>query len=735
MKKSNPVPLRRLLLWQKLTILGLLAMVMVALPSILYFNEVQDKITVVENEINGIDPSIATQKILQLILQHRDISSIALLNNKAAAKDKREQVSKEISVAIEALDSLIKNRIQEKTIIRQWNIAVKHWRSLHEQVSKSQIDAQNSDEDHSALIVECFILMDQIADYFKLSLDSDPKSYFLMRSAIYATPKLIESLGRTRAIGTHILVQQQITPGQVALLSKFIESSQENQSEAFNQLQKIYVLSPQFKSKLQPTFLMANEMYLEAMLLTEDKILKVQQPNFSINSYFEALTSPINALFEFNSTAMNFLNTLLVDRKATLRSEQLKVAGGILSLFASIALVAFFIARSITRPVEHLVNVTLQLANGNKTVRADMRSTDEMGILGRHFDSMVDQLEAVNHKTQHENEALNNSVIQLSQAVARLAQGDLTVKVPVAKDLTGLVADALNLLASETANVLNRVMSIAAEVATVSKHIASQSHTVIHVAEEGQREVEKSVTELNSASKAMLDIEKLALACNQAANKAIQITNTAEATVLNTVQGISTIRDTIRETEKRITKLGERSQNIGSIVTIINNIAEQTHILALNASMHTALAGSTGQQSFSVVAGEIKSLAESAHAATAQISDLIRSIQTETIETIEMMNEAIFQMMQGSDLAQQAGNEMRQTRDTTTSLVTLALQIADSSKTQAEIAKRIRERVLQIQKSTGHTYQELLNQEEQTKQLVNLSDNLVTAVDVFTLPR
>lgn len=601
------------------------------------------------------------------------------------------------------------------------------------QINKSQLDNQTSEEEHSALISECFILMDQIADYFKLSLDPHAESYFLVRTALYAIPKLTESLGRTRSLGASILSNQQITPLQVALLSKFIESSRDNQSEAFNQLQKIYVLNPEVKSKLQSKFLFSNELYLNAIIFAEDHILKIEKPYFSVNDYYETFSSSINALFEFNASAMDFLNTLLNDRKIALRNEQFKVAGGILTLFGLVAIAGFFISRSITRPVDHLVNVTQQLADGDTTARANMYSVDEIGILGRHFDKMIDQLEAVNNKTKQENEDLNNSVIILLQAVAKLAQGDLTVHVPIAQDITGLVADGLNLLCYETAKVLNRVVQIAVNVSHTAQQIKVQSHTVISVAAEGQREVEKSVIELNNAAKAMLDIEKLALACNHAATKAIQTTNIAEATVLNTVQGISTIRDTIRETGKHIEKLGECSQNIGNIVVLINEIAERTHILALNASMHATLAGDTGQ-GFTVVANEIQSLAESAHEATAQISELIRHIQTETTDTITAMNDAIFQVAQGTNLAQQVGNEMKQTRETTVSLVELVLQIANSSKTQAEIVQRVRERVLQIQKTTDHSYTELLDQGVQTERLVSFSDDLVESVQVFTLP-
>jgi hypothetical protein len=246
--------------------------------------------------------------------------------------------------------------------------------------------------------------------------------------------------------------------------------------------------------------------------------------------------------------------------------------------------------------------------------------------------------------------------------------------------------------------------------------------------------VAQSAAELSAASEAMLDIAKLALSCNQAAVKAIQNTDKAQQTVLDTVQGITSIRNTIRETEKRIKRLGERSQEIGSVVTIINGISERTHILALNASMHAASAGEAGK-GFAVVANEVQKLAENAREATSQISSLVNNIQVETADTVTTMNDAISQVVRGTALAQQAGNEMRETRDTTANLVQLVRRIAESSKIQAKTSQRLQERAVQIQKSSDQTYDQLQAQRVRTDKLESLSSGLVESVGVFTLPK
>jgi methyl-accepting chemotaxis protein len=305
----------------------------------------------------------------------------------------------------------------------------------------------------------------------------------------------------------------------------------------------------------------------------------------------------------------------------------------------------------------------------------------------------------------------------------------------MAQDITGPVADALNLLTQETASVLSRVVDIANKVATISQDVKSQSDTVIVVATEEMREVEQAAAELSLASEVMQEIAKLALACNQAAEQAIHNTDKAQETVLGTVEGITSIRDTIRETEKRIKRLGERSQEIGSIVNLINGISERTHILAVNAAMHAASAGGDAGRGFAVIANGVQKLAESAREATMKITDLVNDIQTETAETVTTMNDAISQVVRGTTLAQQAGSEMRQTRDTTANLVQLVRRIADSSSAQAHTSLQLRERALQIQQSTEHTYGQLQAQGIQTDRLVGYSEDLVKSVGVFTLPK
>ena len=412
-------------------------------------------------------------------------------------------------------------------------------------------------------------------------------------------------------------------------------------------------------------------------------------------------------------------------------------------LLSSLAIVAFGIMlaiflsslfyRSISQPVSQISGTVYEIANGNYDARTHMQGRDELGALGQAFDQLLDDRVAALAEAQGENEQLNNSVISLLQAVFQLSQRDLTVKVPVTEDVTGPVADALNLLTDETAKVLAQVSNISDNVATASSKVKEQSDIVIQVAEIERDEVNRTAQDLANAAQAMNRIAELAKTCDSAADNAIKTTQQALETVTNTVSGINGIRDTIRETEKRIKRLGERSQEVSGIVSIINSIAERTHILALNASMHAASAGEAGR-GFAVVANEVQRLAENAREATSQIATLVSNIQAETADTVATMNETITQVVEGSRLAETAGDQMRLTQRTTADLVASVQQIAQSSVQQAQVTNDLLDRAAQIQASTQQTSQQLQEQTIQTNNLVEYARSLVESVGVFKLP-
>jgi methyl-accepting chemotaxis protein len=495
-------------------------------------------------------------------------------------------------------------------------------------------------------------------------------------------------------------------------------------------------LSEDERKRLETAFKVSldgiNEIFaeLEKLLAARDR----GQLNLFISNDLDALINP-------------FFKTLLASTAQTEErsAQDMKTAQNTSNTFmviiAVMALIGIVVAlvlgittyRAIMNPLNRVMVTVKQIGEGNYDSRTGLTGSDELSELGRSFDQMLDERVTALVQAERENEQLNDSIINLLQAVSQLSQRDLTVKVPVTEDVTGPVADALNLLTSETASVLQGVTRISEQVATASDTVKAQSDTVIAVADNERQAVEQTAAELASAAETMKKIAQLAQDCNAAAETAIKTTQTALQTVTSTVDGINSTRDTIRETEKRIKRLGERSQEISGVVNLINTIAERTHILALNASMHAASAGEAGR-GFAVVAGEVQRLAENAREATSQIATLVSNIQIETADTVNAMNAAISQVVDGSRLAEQAGDQMKRTQETTAELVAAVQQIASSSQEQARVSSELLDRAQQIRESTRQTSHQLQEQTVQTSNLVEYAKGLLNSVRVFRLP-
>jgi twitching motility protein PilJ len=199
------------------------------------------------------------------------------------------------------------------------------------------------------------------------------------------------------------------------------------------------------------------------------------------------------------------------------------------------------------------------------------------------------------------------------------------------------------------------------------------------------------------------------------------------------VNGMDLIREQISAVEKRIKRLGERSQEIGQIVSLISTMSERTHALALNASMQAAMAGDAGR-GFAVVAEEVQRLSESARTSTIQIAQLVQNIQVETNDTIHTMNKAIEQVVAGSQAAAESGERMHDTQETTARLVDLVQQINAGAVAQESITDILRKRVADIGVSTEQTAKQVEVQNRSADLLVSSARHLVAAVSVFKLP-
>ncbi len=413
------------------------------------------------------------------------------------------------------------------------------------------------------------------------------------------------------------------------------------------------------------------------------------------------------------------------------------------------AVSAFVITRSITRPLNALQKAINDVRQGGDLgALAQIDSKDEFADMGFAVNQVLqeqisarekeffarEKADEERRKAEAENESLNNSVIALLQTVNSLSQRDLTARAPLSGDIIDTVSDSINQLTDETSKVLHDVNLMANQMEQVSGSVHKQSELVAITAKEERENVIEMVQSLGESAENMGLIADMAEQSNRSAERATQATNTALATVNSTVKGMESIRETIAETEKRIKRLGDRSQEISGIVNLINTISERTHVLALNASMQAAVAGEAGR-GFAVVAEEVQRLAESSRNATQQIGTLVSNIQLETNETISTVNRTIGQVVHGSEQAQKAGEQMRITQEITSELVEQVRIIAEAQEQQKEMSILMLESVQRLGQSNERTSQQIGTQGEETLALSESARQLVDSVSVFKLPK
>lgn len=423
-----------------------------------------------------------------------------------------------------------------------------------------------------------------------------------------------------------------------------------------------------------------------------------------------------------------------LDRSAKQSKATQAVVTAIIFLVAMCTAVGIYlIYKSIVFPMAHMQNVIHRINRGKLKSRVKIVADDELGDLGRAFNTLFDERINQLETQSKENERLNNSIISLIQALGSIARKDLTIKVPVSSDITGTISDAVNLLTSETASTLQEVQHISGDVNAVSDRLYDQSQLVMQIADGERKQILATTKALKLLASAMTEVASQSEQADISASQAIHSTQAAKHAVGETVEGIRTIRETISETEKRMKRLGDRSQEISGIVNLINTIAERTHILALNASMHAASAGEAGK-GFAVVAEEVQRLAESARQSTDEISAMVNNIRVETSDTATIMNTLISQVAEGSRLAEHAGKQMDQTEDTTKELVETVKRIAMEAIQQASVANKVKDRTVIIKNFSDKTERQLQEQRLFTDALRDCANTLVERVSVFRLP-
>lgn len=305
-------------------------------------------------------------------------------------------------------------------------------------------------------------------------------------------------------------------------------------------------------------------------------------------------------------------------------------------------------------------------------------------------------------RMEEENEKSQSAILRLLDELSDLAEGDLTVNATVTEDFTGAIADSVNYAILQLRELVSAINTTADRVAQSS---AQTQNTAVELAEASEHQAQEIAGVSAAINQMAVSIDQVSANASESAavaQRSVAIAYNGAEVVQRTITGMNTIREQIQETSKRIKRLGESSQEIGDIVSLINDIADQTNILALNAAIQASMAGEAGR-GFAVVADEVQRLAERSASATRQIETLVKTIQADTNEAVASMESTTSEVVKGANLARDAGEALQEVQTVSNTLADLIQNISNAAQQQATSAGHISGTMNVIQDITSQT--------------------------------
>lgn len=331
------------------------------------------------------------------------------------------------------------------------------------------------------------------------------------------------------------------------------------------------------------------------------------------------------------------------------------------------------------------------------------------------------------------NKRNQDAIRRLLDEMGDLADGDLTVETTVSEDITGAIADSINFSIEAMRGLVETINDASVRVTSSAQETRSTAMHLADATEHQKVQISTASQTVRDISQAISDMAGDAGKSIEVAQTSVEIANRGGEVVRQTIEGMDDLRDQIQETAKRMKRLGESSQEIGNIVELIEDIADQTNILALNASMQAAMAGEAGR-GFAVVADEVQRLAERSSNATKQIEALVKTIQTDTQEVISSMESSTSEVVSGAKLAEDAGEALKEIVGVSGDIANIIQNFAETAEKQSQEVGAINDTMNVIQEITNQTSEGTNHTAESVGTLVDMADQLRETVAGFKLP-
>jgi methyl-accepting chemotaxis protein len=332
-------------------------------------------------------------------------------------------------------------------------------------------------------------------------------------------------------------------------------------------------------------------------------------------------------------------------------------------------------------------------------------------------------------------DALIRPVEDSAVVLAKMAQGDMTVRVE--GEYRGdhrKIVESINTVAESLERALRDVSEAVSATASASSQISSSTEEMAAGAQEQTSQAGEVASAVEEMTKTILENSRNAGVAAETAKTARENAERGMEVVAETVEGMKRIAEVVQLSAGTVRELGKSSDQIGEIISVIDDIADQTNLLALNAAIEAARAGEQGR-GFAVVADEVRKLAERTTKATKEIAGMIKKIQVDTAGAVSSMEQGTGEVEKGKQLADRAGSSLKEIVGVSQKVTDMVTQIAAASEEQSSASEQISKNVEGISKVTGETAQGTQQIARAAEDLNRLTERLQELVSRFTVTR
>ncbi len=677
---------KKMKIWQKLMLICITFSLPIGVLLFRAINGVNDDIRFNQNEIYGNEYQRPLERLLSHISEHKLMSQRYLSGDNGIKKEdisvRQSLIEKALSV-LEDVDGRLKNPL--KTTVDElakrkrehyhYGILKKEWEELKSRFADLKQGEMN--EKHIHLISDIRALISHIGDTSNLILDPDLDTYYLMDITLLALPQTQDRLQEALSYGEAILNRKTINLDERIKLNEYAALLKQSDMDrvrgsvqvSLNEDQNFLGVSPSLQKNIPialEEYTKANEAFI-GMIKKIANLEKVELPE-----YISAGTEAIKESFELWDAAADENDKLIQVRVNNYKKSRL-ITMFLTPLSIAVSLLfVFLIGRSITKPIKDVVDASKDIAEGYLTKRLESASEDELGEMAKSFNTFMERIHDIVKSVKETTMNVSNSAGEISAAVEEQAS--------VIRQLSASVTE---------------ITSTMEEVSTTSTQIADNSGSVVDIASRALQNTEDGVTIVKASMTKMDEIK----------------------------------RDNQRSIEE-ILELGKKSKEITKVMEIIDNIADQTKLIAFNAAIEAASAGEAGKR-FGVVAVEIRRLADNVMESTGEIKGKIEEIH-EAINRLVIASERGSKTIQSgmessSNTVAMLGEILSGARSTTDA----AKQISLSTQQQKTASEQMVTALKEIDGGAKQTSASIVQINSVSRNMVELSRNLKEMVEKF----